>query len=70
MCIRDRLINWRADARSGYVLGFAAVGALLMLLAGWPAFWIAHTLLAGLVLSEIARCVLRIADYRLGLSHG
>lgn len=67
---RDRLISWRADARSSYALGLGAVGALLMMLAGWPVFWIAHTLLAGLVLSEIVRSVLRIADYRFGLRHG
>lgn len=64
---RDKMIEMRADARSSYVLGTAAILALGLALMEQPLFWIVHAILAGLVLSEIAKGVLRAIDYRRGL---
>ncbi|MCR9130553.1 MAG: hypothetical protein NXI12_13620 [Alphaproteobacteria bacterium] len=64
---RDRLIEMRADARSSYVLGTGAILALGLALTEQPLFWIVHAILAGLVLSEIAKGVLRAIDYRRGV---
>lgn len=64
---RDRIIEMRADARSSYVLGAGALLALGLALTEQPLFWIVHAILAGLVLSEIAKGVLRAIDYRRGV---
>jgi len=64
---RDKLIEMRADARSSYVLGTGAILALGLALTEQPLFWIVHAVLAGLVLSEIAKGVLRAIDYRRGV---
>lgn len=64
---RDKMIEMRADARSSYVLGTGAILALGLALMEQPLFWIVHAILAGLVLSEIAKGVLRAIDYRRGV---
>lgn len=64
---RDKLIEMRADARSSYVLGTAAVLALGLALMELPLFWIVHMILGGLVASELVKGVLRAIDYRVGL---
>ena len=64
---RDRLIEMRADARSGYVLGTAAVLALGLALMELPLFWIVHMILGGLVASELVKGILRAIDYRVGV---
>ncbi|WP_440959115.1 hypothetical protein ACFELO_03120 [Oceanicaulis sp. LC35] len=64
---RDKLIEMRADARSGYVLGAAAVLALGLALMEVELFWIVHMILGGLVASELVKGVLRAIDYRVGL---
>ncbi len=64
---RDRLITLRADARAGYVLGAGAVATLGVALLQQEMFWVAQTLLAALVLAELAKGVLRAIDYQRGL---
>lgn len=64
---RDRHIEMRADARSGYVVGAGAISALGLALLEQPLFWIAHAILAALVLGEIAKSIFRIIDYRFGV---
>ena len=64
---RDKLIEMRADAKSSYVLGTGALLALGLALTEQHVFWIVHAILAGLVLSEIAKGVLRAIDYRRGV---
>ncbi|WP_375283339.1 hypothetical protein [Marinicauda pacifica] len=63
---RDRAIETRADARSGYVLAVGAVLSLGLLVFGAAPFWAANALLASLAASEIAKGVLRAIDYRRG----
>ncbi|WP_156861344.1 hypothetical protein [Oceanicaulis alexandrii] len=64
---RDKLIEMRADARSGYVLGTAAVLSLGLALTEQHLFWIVHMILGGLVASELVKGVLRAIDYRRGV---
>lgn len=64
---RDRLIGWRADARSSWVLVIGVLAAMGLVMMGAEGFWIAHLLLAALVLTEIASGVMKLIDYRRGL---
>ncbi|MEO1040070.1 MAG: hypothetical protein AAFX09_11025 [Pseudomonadota bacterium] len=64
---RDRLIETRAEARAGHVLGGFALLAIALALVGQPVFWIAHAVLGGLVAAEIAKGVFRAVDYRRGV---
>lgn len=63
---RDRAIETRADARSGYVLGAGAVWTLGLLVFGTAPFWVANALLASLAASEVVKALLRAIDYRRG----
>ena len=64
---RDKLIEMRADARSSYVLGAFSLFALALALGDADPFWIVHAVLAGLVLGEMTKGVLRAIDYRRGV---
>ena len=63
---RDKLISTRGDALGGYVVATGAAAAMFEVMAGWQGFWVAHTLLAGLVLSEMAKSVWMLIAYRRG----
>jgi hypothetical protein len=63
---RDRLIEMRGDQAGGYMLAIGALFALGMTMVEVEYFWIANTLLAGLVLSEIGKAGLMVAAYRRG----
>ena len=63
---RDKFIEMRADARSSYVLGTGAILALGLALMQQHVFWIVHAILAGLVLAEITKGVMRALAYRMG----
>lgn len=63
---RDKEISTRGDALGGYVVAIGAVAAMFEVMAGWQGFWVAHTLLAGLVLSEMAKSVWMLIAYRRG----
>lgn len=64
---RDRLIEMRADARTGYVVCAGALIALGLALLEADVFWIAHLLLAAVVLGELSKGVFRALDYRRGV---
>ncbi len=63
---RDRLIQMRGDQVASYVLVVGALAGmgLAMVEAEW--FWIAHALLAGLVLSELVKGIAMLVAYRRG----
>jgi hypothetical protein len=63
---RDRLIELKGEARSGLIVGMSAIAAMLLAVGQFDTFYIAHMLLAGLVLSEIFKGVLVLISYRLG----
>jgi len=64
---RDKFIEMRADARSGYVLGAGAIIALNLAWLGHDVYWVAHMILAGLAGAEIFKGITRAIDYRMGV---
>jgi hypothetical protein len=63
---RDRVIEWRAEARSGWLLGAGVIAGLACMITGVPNVWTAHLLLVSLYLSEMLRLTLQIVDYHRG----
>lgn len=64
---RDRLIGWKAEARSSWVLGagvFIAIGALVFSV---EAVWVANGLLLSLFASEMLKLLLQAVSYRWGV---
>ncbi|MEO1007482.1 MAG: hypothetical protein AAFX79_02855 [Planctomycetota bacterium] len=64
---RDRLVGWRAEANSGWLLGVGVLAGITLMVLGVEAVWTAHLLLASLFLSELLRFGLQILYYRRGL---
>lgn len=63
---RDRLIEWRSESRSGWILATGAVTAIFALALPIAPAWIANGLLLALFLSEAVKQVLKLVDYRRG----
>ena len=63
---RDQLIERRGDQVGGYVLAVAALAGMGLAMVEGSYFWIANVLLAGLVLSELAKGLVMLAAYRRG----
>lgn len=64
---RDRIIGWRAEYRSSWVLGVGVLAAVFALALPIARVWIAHGLLASIFLSEVLEKSLRLIDYRRGI---
>ncbi len=64
---RDRLITWRAEHDSSWLLGAGVIAAVFCLVLPIERGWIANGLLAALFLSEIVNYALRLYYYRRGL---
>lgn len=64
---RDRVIEWRAEGKTAWVLAVGVLAAITGLVAGVGAVWIAHGLLLSLFVAEIARFGLQLYYYRRGL---
>lgn len=64
---RDRVIEWRAESRSGWLLATGMLAAVAAMVAEVPAVWTAHLLLLSLFLSQILKLALQLVDYRRGL---
>lgn len=64
---RDRLIEWRAESRSSWILGAGVIAAITAMIVGVENVWVAHLLLLSMLLSELAGLVHRLVDYRRGL---
>lgn len=63
---RDRAINRQGEYVGGFVLGGGALLAMGLAMLEFHQFWIANTLLAALVLSELVSCACKIVLYRRG----
>ena len=63
---RDRLISWRAEHSSSWVLGFGVLAAMFALAMPVERAWIANGLLGVLFLSEVLCYALRLYYYRRG----
>jgi hypothetical protein len=64
---RDRLINWRAEAKSAWILGAGVLGAILVLVTPLERVLVAHLLLVALFLSEVVKLALQVIYYRRGM---
>lgn len=64
---RDRLIGWKSEARSSWLLSTGVIAGLTGLLLSVPAAWIAHILLGSMFLCEVLALSLRLKYYRRGL---
>ena len=64
---RDRLIGWRAESRSAWILGVGVIAAIIALVGAVDGVWVAHRLLVSLFGSEAVKEVLQIVYYRRGL---
>lgn len=64
---RDRLIGWKAEARSSWVLGAGVFCAITALAFDVQAVWVANGLLLALFASELLKLALQVVSYRRGV---
>jgi hypothetical protein len=64
---RDRLIEWRAESNSGWLLAVGVLTGITGMVVSVPNVWVAHLLLLSLFLSEMLKCGLQIFYYRRGM---
>lgn len=64
---RDRLIVWKSEARSSWLLGTGIITGITGLLFSMPTVWVAHVLLGSMFLGEVLSLTLRLKYYRRGL---
>ena len=64
---RDRLIEWRAESHSGWLLATGVLSAITAMVLSVPNVWVAHLLLLSLFLSEVLKLVLQLVAYRRGI---
>lgn len=64
---RDRMIALRGDRIAGWVVTIGALAGLVLAMVEAESFWIAHALLAGLVLAEILKSIAMLVNYRRSL---
>jgi hypothetical protein len=64
---RDRLIGWRAESRSGWILATGVILAIMGMIASYDDVVIAHLLLLSLLVSQVTAFVLQLVYYRRGL---
>jgi hypothetical protein len=64
---RDRLIAWRAEHGSSWLVATGVFAALTCMVLGFENVWTANILLLSLALSELLGFALRISYYRRGV---
>lgn len=64
---RDRIIGWKAENDSSWILGVGVLAAIFGLAAPIGPAWIANGLLATLFLSEVLKRALQLRYYRKGI---
>lgn len=64
---RDRLIRWRAESNSSWMLGVGVIAAIVCLIAPIGEVWIAHLLLLSLFAAEVVKDVNQLVYYRRGV---
>jgi hypothetical protein len=64
---RDRLIEWRAESNSGWLVGAGVLVGITGMVFAVPNVWIAHLLLLSLFLSTVLKLVLQLVYYRRGM---
>jgi hypothetical protein len=64
---RDRLIAWRAESNSSWILGAGVIITIGCMIAPIGEVWVAHLLLLSLFFAEAAKDVLKLVYYRRGV---
>lgn len=64
---RDRLIGWRAESNSSWILAAGVLIAIACMVVSVDDVWVAHLLLLSLFATEIAKDVIRLVYYRRGV---
>lgn len=64
---RDRLISWRAESNSGWILAAGVLTGITAMILSVDNVWVAHLLLLSLLLSEVAKYALQLFYYRRGI---
>lgn len=64
---RDRLITWKAEHRSGWLVAVGVLGAVTCMAVGIDNVWTANLLLLSLALAQILAFVLQLVYYRRGV---
>lgn len=64
---RDRLIEWRSESNSGWILAIGVLGGTTCLVFSVSSAWVANILFFSLFLSEVAKLMFQLAYYRRGI---
>jgi len=64
---RDRLIEWRAESNSGWLVATGVIAGISGMVLSAPNVWTAHLLLFFLFLSTLLKLVLQLIYYRRGI---
>lgn len=64
---RDRVIGWRAENHSSWILGVGVLAAITCLVLSVEAVWVAHLLFLSLFLAQVTGHALQLFYYRRGL---
>lgn len=64
---RDRLIGWRAESNSSWILVSGVIISIICLIASVKTVWVAHLLLLSLFIAEVVKYVIQLVYYRMGL---
>jgi len=64
---RDRLIEWRAERNSSWILSVGVLAAITGMVLTVGNVSIAHLLMLSMLLSEVARYVFQLVYYRRGM---
>jgi hypothetical protein len=64
---RDRVIEWRSESYSGWVVGAGVFAGITGMVLSVPDVWVAHLLLVSVFLSEVLKLVLQLVFYRRGM---
>jgi hypothetical protein len=64
---RDRVIEWRAESNSSWILGAGVFVAITGLVVSVDNVWIVHLLLPCMLLSEVAKFIFQLVYYRRGM---
>jgi len=64
---RDRLISWRAESNSSWILAVGILTAITCMIVSVGEVWVAHLLLLSLFIAEITKDIVKLVYYRRGI---
>ena len=64
---RDRIIEWRAESQSSWILAVGVLTSIVGLILSLEPVWVAHLLLLSLFVSELTKFGCQLVYYRRGM---